>query len=151
MLTSFAIAFGLFVIVAGLMVWFVSRQMKKQTRESDGQRAAAFQQGYKDLLPDFHPANVMDYVLAQYGRASAPAALVAHRLGDFTFTKTQMGGEVRVGKGLFEVNLQDPSVLRLRYSDDEREYLWARLLAQGEHIQWTRGPNAGHAERSPER
>lgn len=147
MLTGFAVVFGFFVIGVGLMFWFASWQMKKRAREDEVQHTAAFQQGYKDLLPDFHPANVMDYVLAQYGRAKAPAALAVHRLGDFTFTKTHMGGELRVGKGLFEVNLQDPSILRLRYSDDEREYLWARLLAQGEHIQWKRGPNAGEGER----
>ena len=142
---------AVFLVLFGMMAWLVTRHVRKQGREIDAERKAAFEKGYADLLPDFHPANVMDYVLAEYGRPIPRPAFAARRAGDYSFQKTAIGGELRVGTGLFEINLQDPSVLRLRYADKDREYLWARLLAQGEHIQWTRGPNAGQGNRSPER
>lgn len=151
MVTGLLIVVGWIVIGGGVLGWVVYRHVRNQARESAALHAQEFRTGYADLLPDFHPANVLEYVLAEHGRGARKPPFATRRAGDFSFEKTAQGGQLRVGAGCFEVRLDDPAMLKLHYVDDAREYWWARTLEHGEHIQWKRGPNAGISEESPAR
>jgi hypothetical protein len=135
-----AIVLGVPLVLGIAAFFFIRSRINKGEVEDRAANEASFSRAFPDLHPHFHPSKVLDHVLAQHGRSSAKPEFVTRRLGDYEFVKSGDGGELRIGKGSYRVHLDKPGMLRVHYTDADREFWWARTAQDGDHWQFVRGP-----------
>ncbi len=148
------VMFGLLLLgIIGLMVFAIARSARPGAKGRE-RGEALFKSMFPDLQPHFHPKNVLAFVRARRasgaprgartwrkppGFAAAEGAEISfpkdretvrlldaagNVLGQFIFEEHAEGGVLRVGKGKFTVNTQNPAQPRVRYWHPDREFKW---------------------------